>query len=885
MFCHLHLHSEYSILDGFGKAKDYLVRAKELGQTHLALTNHGNIDGLLDFQSEAKKHKIKSILGCEFYVVQNMLEKSNQGRFHLTVLIKDEVGFKNLCKMLTLANLKGFYYKPRVDFKTILDNCEGLVFLSGCAASPLNSVPGRSFLVELNDKIPGDLYLEVMPHKYQNQLSVNQMCLDLAEEIGMELVATNDCHYVDKDDHDVHEVLLAIQTKAKWNESDRFRFEIDGLYLRSEAEMKQAFVDQGMLFKGQYLMAMRNTMAVAEKCSGFEIKKKGIWLPSIKGISENDEPLMLTQLCEEGCQRLFGKSLAGVYFDRFTEEFDLIQRKGFVRYFLLVHELISWCRLNNICTGPGRGSVGGSLIAYLIGITCVDPIKYGLLFSRFIDENRIDFPDIDIDFEDIKRPLIRQHLEELYGKNHVASVSTFTKMKGRAVIRDVARVFDVPYKDVDEFAKAIFDEENDNNSVEQASKETSEGIRFTSKYPKIVDYAIKLEGQVRGCSSHAAALIVSAEDLTEGTRGNLSVRSEQEVINWAKDDAEYMGLMKLDILGLNTLSVLNETRRLVRDHQGKEVVFESIALDNPQVFEMLSRGETVGVFQFNTWATTKLVKQIGVDSFSLMADVIALVRPGPADSGMTSDYIKRKHGGKWQKKNRVYEKITKNTFGIIVYQEQVMQVIHLVAGLPYSTADKIRKVIGKKRDVKEFKPYEEAFVNGCLEQNTLSEIEAKEFWVALQKHAHYSFNLSHSVEYAMIAYWCAWLKLFFPAEFICANLTYGSDGKKEELVKEAKRIGLTVVLPKVGISDAFQWVVKENNIYVPFIEVKGVGQKTAEEFAKIKKKKNCGFFDLGDRSSGKMGKAIEEIGANGSVPIGDLQKYFSFDISDITLKK
>jgi DNA polymerase-3 subunit alpha len=548
----------------------------------------------------------------------------------------------------------------------------------------------------------------------------------------------------------------------------------------------------------------------------------------------------------------------------------------------LVHELVLWCKSNDILVGPGRGSVGGSLIAYLIGITAVDPIKYDLLFSRFIDENRIDYPDIDMDFEDAKRPLVRQHLEELYGKNHIASVSTFMKMKGRAVIRDVSRVFDIPYKDVDEFAKAIFDEENDNNSVEQAAKDTPEGLRFTEKYPKAVDYAIRLEGQIRGTSQHAAALIVSAEDLTQGTRGNLAVRSEQEVVNWHKDDAEYVGLMKLDALGLSTLSVLGEAKRLIKQNHGHDIVFDKIALDNNQVFEMLSRGETVGVFQFNTWATTKLVKEIGVEDFGMMSAVVALVRPGPADSGMTADFTKRKHGSKWVKKHRIYERITKDTFGIIVYQEQVMQVINLVAGLPYTVADKIRKIVAKKRDAKQFAQYEQMFVEGCQKEGTLSVAEAKEFWEALQNHARYSFNKSHSVEYAMISYWCAFLKLYFPAEFICANLTYGSDGKKEELVKEARRIGLKVVLPRLGISDAHKWVVKDGNIYVPFIEVKGVGPKLADDIARYKPPTGDGFFCLAERQpSGKMGKLIEEIGADGNNPKGDLAKYFGFDISGI----
>jgi len=888
MICHLHVHNEFSILDGFGKAEDYLKRAKELGQSHLALTNHGNIDGFLDFQSAAKKAGIKPVFGCELYVVPDCLIKDKiERRFHMTALIKNDIGFQNLCRILTRANLQGFYYRPRTDFKTILEFSEGLVFLTGCSKSPLALQNGRDFLIQLNQKNPDDFYLEIMPHDYEQQKIINKICLDWKDEFDFPLVATNDCHYIKSEDANLHEVLLAIQTKAKWNEKDRFKFEIGGLHLRSEEEMAQAFLEQGQLTKAARLMALRNTMEVAEKCSSFEIKRKDVWLPKISGLDSSvAEEAHLEFLFEDGYKKIFCGPLSGQYYDRCKEEFELICNKKFVRYFLLVHELIQWCKKNDIMTGPGRGSVGGSLIAYLIGITNVDPIKYNLLFSRFIDENRIDYPDVDIDFEDVKRPLIRQHLEELYGKNNIASVSTFMKMKGRAVIRDVSRVFDVPYKDVDEFAKAIFDEDNENNSVEQAAKETKEGAAFSKKYPSVVDYAIRLEGQIRGCSQHAAALIVSAEDLTQGTRGNLAVRSDQEVVNWSKDDAEYMGLMKLDILGLSTLSILNEAKRLIKKNHNKEICFESIDLNNKQVFEMLSRGETVGVFQFNTWATTKLVKQIGIESFESMGDVVALVRPGPYDSGMTADFIKRKHGTKWKKKHPIYEEITKDTFGIIVYQEQVMQVINLVAGLPYSTADKIRKIIGKKRDAKEFKPYKDAFVEGCLKSKTFSKEEADEFWEALQNHARYSFNKSHSVEYAMISYWCAWLKLYFPAEFLCANLTFVAAEKKEEIVKEAQRVGLNVVLPRIGVSDAKVWTVKDGNIYVPFIEVKGIGEKTAEDCSKYKQPAADAFFDLGKaKPTGKIGKLMEAIGADGSPPKDDISKYFSFDVSTITNKE
>ncbi len=893
-FCHLHLHTEYSLLDGYGNAKQYVTKAKELGFKYLACTDHSNIDNFLKFQKEVKEANIVPIFGCELYVVENMFNKSkNEPRYHITVLIKNEIGFQNLCKLLTQANLQGFYYKPRTDFESILKMSEGLVFLTGCSASSLKSKQGIEFIKKLSEYVPSDVYLEVMPHNMKEQIEINNICLELSEQLNLLLVATNDVHYINQNDDILQEVLLAIQTKAKWTDKNRFRFSINGLYLRTEQEMKTAFAKQGILTRSEYCKAIQNTMVIAEKCSLFEIKKKNIYLPKVntQGMDEGD---YLRKLCLDGYKKIFNKEIAKnpTYLERANEEFELIKAKKFIRYFLIVQELIDWCQKNNIMTGPGRGSCGASLIAYLLGITAIDPIKHNLLFSRFITQERIDLPDIDIDFEDQKRHLIREYLEQLYGKNNISSVSTFLTMKGRMVVRDVARVFDVPPKIVDEFAKSIRDEDEDGSSLEIAIK-TPEGRKFTVEYPEVIDYSIRLEGQVRGASQHAAALIISAEDLTQGTRGNLAIRSDLEVINWDKEDAEHLGLMKLDVLGLNTLSVLSETKRLIKQNHNIDIVYENIPLNNKNVFEMLSRGETVGVFQFNTWASTKLTKDVGINNFSLMSDVIALVRPGPLSSGMTADYIKRKHGEKWQKKHPLYEEITKDTYGIIIYQEQVMEVIYKVAGLLYSTADKIRSIIAKKRDGKLFEQYKQMFIDGCKKQETLSENEAKEFWNMLEYHAGYSFNKSHSTAYSMLAYWCAYIKLFYPAEFICANLTYGSQSKKEEIIKEAYRLGLTLVLPKLGVSDSVKWVAKNNSLFIPFIEIKGVGEKialqgntkniTSEKSVRLK-----GFFtseilqeenNKSEIAKGRLNKILLEIEQLKQIGNEEgLSKYFLFPV-------
>ena len=834
-FCHLHVHNEYSILDGYGSADSYVKRAAELGFNSLGLTNHGNIDGLIAFQKACDKEHIHPVMGCEAYIVENPeIKMKGEIRRHITLLIKNETGFSNLCRMLTEANLTGFYYKPRIGFDSLLAHCDGLVILSGCSNSFLHLENGEEFARSLHRKIGQDFYLEIMPHCIEGQIQTNEICCRLNKELGIELVATNDCHFILSDDREVHEVLLAIQTKAKWSDQNRLKFDVPGLHLRTVSEMIDAFKEQGIVSRKEYTSAILQTMEIVEKCKDFRIQKKDIFLPTVPGYEGIDCSGFLWNECEK---KLLEKSeeenwdtdKINLYFERLSEEWKLINQKKFAPYFMIVWELIQWCKKSDILTGPGRGSVGGSLVAYFLEITCVDPIQFGLLFSRFISEDRIDFPDIDIDFEDRKRHLVREHLEALYGTNNVSSISTFLSMKGRAAIRDVGRVFDIPARETDVFAKTIEAiEDDDEDSISKAVKSSEVGKQYYSRYKKQVEIAIKLEGQIRGNGQHAAGIIISADDLSQGARGNLVVRSGQTVINWGMTDSEFMGLMKLDVLGLNALSILSETKRLIEENTGKEIVLEKIPLDDQKVFKEISEGNNTGVFQLNTWMASKLAKQIKCTNIHEWSDIIALIRPGPSDSGMTNDYISRKHSKKKRKiESKEYESIVKDTYGIIVYQEQIMEVIYKIAGLSYSIADKIRKIISKQRNPKEFLPFKKIFIEGCKKEKIFSEKQANAFWEMLQSHARYSFNFSHSIEYAILGYWTAWCKYYYPTEFICANLSFGSEGKKEEIINEAYRMGLDIALPKIGISDPLLWKAKDKVLYVPLIEIKGIGEKLA----------------------------------------------------------
>lgn len=908
-FCHLHLHSQYSYLDGFGNAESYVKRAKDLGFTALACTDHGNIDGLIEFQKKCKDREIIPILGCEAYIVSDLsIKVKGEKRNHITLLIKNEEGFKNLCKMLTIANMEGFYKRPRIDFRTIREYYKGLIILTGCSASFLLNTKGEKCFDYLYDKMKDDIYFEMMPHDFEGQKIINNFCLDLSKDYDLKFVATNDCHYIEENDDLTHEVLLAIQTKAKWEDTNRFRFSLKGLHLRSVDEMFGAFRKLKIFSDREINEYLVNTMEVVDKCKNFSIRKKEIYLPPIPGYeNKNSDLFKLAMKKLNSISNGWDKEKKETYHKRLLEEWGMIKKKNFISYFCLVKELVDWCKENDIMIGPGRGSVGGSLLAYLLEITCVDPIKYNLLFSRFITEERIDFPDIDIDFEDKKREQIREHLEKIYGKNKVVSISTFLKMKGRASIRDVCRVFDLPLKEVDTFAKEIDRIEEDEDCIEKAIK-TDIGRVFYKKYHRQVDLASELQGQIKGTGQHAAGVIISADNLRDGSRGNLCMRSGQAVINWSMTDAEYMGLIKLDILGLNTLTILNETNKIIQENTGNKIVYEDIPLNEIEVYREISEGNNIGVFQLNTWSTSKLAQEIKCKNIYELSDIIALVRPGASGSGMTDMYMKRKKQN-WKSENKnLYDKIVKDTYGIIVYQEQIMEVIHKIAGLPYSTADKIRKIISKKRDAKEFAPFKKAFLQGCLSQKIFSRKEALDFWEMLQYHARYGFNRSHSIAYAILAYWTAYTKFHYPTEFICANLTYGSDGKKEELVQEAYRLGLKLILPRRESSDPLKWIAKEKNLYIPLIEIKGIGEKLAvrgvDEKQKIEQEENTeekkikiakplyeGFFEKKKikviekkkedivPKLGKLDKLINEISYLQS--IGDdkgLSKYFSFSV-------
>jgi len=909
-FSHLHLHDQLSLLDGYGSATKYIAKAKELGFNYIALTNHGNITGLIKWQKECRKQNIHSVLGAELYIVPNFqIKEKKEKRGHITILIKNRNGWANLCYMLTIANLEGFYYRPRIDYNLLLSHLDGLIIMTACAGSFLNLPKSEEFLFQLYNKIPDNLYWEIMPHDIPSQHTIHSKIKTLSKKFSnIQFCVTNDCHWINKDDAEAQEMLLAIQQRKKWDDPKRWKFGFDGLHLRTADEMIEAFQKQGDWSENIILEGMKNTIKIARQCFQFRIPKQEISLPR-SPLAQNvkNEAVLLDAICKEGYEKIFGNNdWPQIYKDRYLEEFKLIKKKHFIRYFLIVYDLINWAKENNIMVGPGRGSAAGSLISFLTGITQVNPIVFSLSFSRFISDDRIGLPDIDIDFEKRFRGKVVKYLEDTYGKYNTCGISTIGSMKSKAAIRDVCRVMNISINDTNSFASSIsmWNNEKNSSAIQASIDGTKEGKYFFKKHPNVTNLALKLEGQARQAGVHAAAVIISKEDLRKSDRCVLEKRNEKIVCNWDMEDSEDLpGLMKLDVLGLSTLSVLSEAKQLINakdnsrafyhclesgkylflkiierefeekylDYKQIEFDYNKIPLEDEKTFKMLSDGNTSGIFQLSGHACTALCRKMKIHSFEDIVAVVALARPGPADSGMTENYVARKHGETWREKHLVYEEVTKDTYGLLVYQEQVMQVISKVAGLSESTADKIRKVIAKKRTAKDFDPFRKQFVQGCKKMKTLSKKEAEDFWEGLLKWSSYGFNRSHAVAYALIAYWTAYLKSHCPKEFYAASLTFGEwneksrdeNKNKSSLLSEIRQAGYTIMPPKRKHSDAIKWQFVNNTIYVPFAEITGVGENSANKCLEPAKQNRLqGFFGAQydtKKQDTKLNRLLEEL--------------------------
>ncbi|MBU4258271.1 MAG: DNA polymerase III subunit alpha, partial [Proteobacteria bacterium] len=780
-FVHLHVHTQYSLLDGAIRIDALLKRAIDFGMNSVAITDHGTMFGVLEFFEKATKTGVKPIIGCECYVApRSLTDKTpldNKGLSHLVILAENPEGYRNLCKLATIAQLKGFYHKPRIDKNVLREHSKGLIALSACLHGEIprliseNRMDGADEAARTYLDIFGEnnFFLELQDNGIHVQEKVNKALLDMSERLSIPLVATNDCHYLDKEDARAHEILLCIQTGKTIYDPDHFRFGTDQLYFKSREEMHNYF--------GSYSEALENTVSIAERCN-VDFDFNSYHFPKFETPSRQTTEEFFEQKAWEGynqkIKRIKEKNPEideSQYKERIKNEISTINSSGFSGYFLIVADFIHYAKKHNIPVGPGRGSVAGSLVAYSLGITDLDPIEHGLIFERFLNPGRKSMPDIDVDFCINGREEIFRYVVEKYGGGeYVAQIITFGKLKTRAVIRDVGRALDIPLHEVDAIAKMVPDVLN--ISLENALKQEPRLKLIAEKKPE-VDDLLKvchvLEGLPRHASTHAAGLVIADKPLVEylplyrGKKGEVLTQFDMKCV-------EKIGLVKFDFLGLRNLTVIANTLSLVAKQGGTPPDLTNINLDDPDTYRLLVSGDTVGVFQLESSGMKDLLVRLKPECFDDVIALVALYRPGPMESGMIDDYVKRKHG----KKDVIYllpelEPILKETYGVIVYQEQVMRIAASVANYSMSDADDLRKAMGKKKPAIMARQ-RLRFIRGATERGIQSQ-KAKKLFDLIEKFGGYGFNKSHSAAYALIAYHTAFLKAHFPVEFMASLLT------------------------------------------------------------------------------------------------------------------
>jgi len=848
-FVHLHGHSTFSLLDGACRIPALARRAQELGMPAVALTDHGNLFGAVEFYNECRARGVKPILGMEAYVAprsRHSREKEPVAAWHVTLLAKDLAGWRNLIRLSSAAYLEGFYYVPRVDRELLHAHREGLVVLSGCLSGELSywTLQGRPDLAReaagfYRETFGEDFFLEVQRHGIEGQERCLETCVALARELGAPLVATNDFHYEGREDADAQEVLVCIHTGKTLAEENRMRMESRELFFKSPEEMARLFRDLPE--------ALRSTESIAERCH-LELRFGEMHLPRFEVPGGGDAAAYFRRLCEEGLRRRYPAPGPGVR-ERLEHEIGVIVRTGFVPYFLIVWDFIRYAREIGVPVGPGRGSAAGSLVAYCLGITDVDPLRHDLLFERFLNEERISMPDIDIDFCRDGRERVIRYVQERYGgKERVAQIITFGRMAAKAVLRDVGRALGLPLPDVDRIAKRV------PNGPKVTLRETldadpelrklaEEGDESTRR---LFDFALKLEGCHRNASTHAAGVVIADAPLTEyvplyRNGDDISTQFSMEVL-------EQLGLLKMDFLGLKTLTILDKARRLVEAGGGRPPDFDDPGFqryDDPETYALLGRGETFGIFQLESAGMKDLLMKMRPSRFEEIIVVLALFRPGPLDAGMHEAYINRKRGVEPVVYDHpLLEPILRETFGVIVYQEQVMRIANVLAGFSLNQADSLRKAMGKKKP-EVMEKFRGTFLAGCADRGVSPEAAAQ-IWDRMVAFAGYGFNKSHATAYAVVTYQTAYLKAHHPREFLAAVLTCesGNMDKVAEALEECRRMGIPVLEPDVNRSYP-EFAVEPEGIRFGLLSIKGVGAQAAEAIVKGRRERG-GFRSLFD---------------------------------------
>ncbi|MEA3272367.1 MAG: DNA polymerase III subunit alpha, partial [Patescibacteria group bacterium] len=852
-FVHLHTHSHYSLLDGLGKIPDLVLRAKELGMDALALTDHGSMYGMIEFYKTCKKHEIKPIIGVEVYLaIDKMTDKRpriDDKRYHLVLLAENDEGYKNLLKITSIGHLEGFYYKPRVDKDVLRKYSKGVIALSACLAG---EIP-RAFMNNDNEKAERvaleyaeifgreNFYLELQHHpEMQEQQKVNEQMIELSKKTGLGMVVTKDIHYVLPEDAEAQDALLCIQTGKTVDDPTRLTMRNEDYSMTSPEVIAEAF--------GHVPSSLENTVKIAERCN-VELDLGKDILPTFKtpeGVSDAD---YLRQLCEEGLKKRY-KEITPRIRERLEFELSTIERMGYASYFLIVQDFVNFAKREGIVVGPGRGSAAGSIVSYVLGVTDIDPIHYKLLFERFLNPDRISMPDIDLDFSDIKRHKVIEYVTKKYGEDKVAGIITFGTMMARAVVRDVGRVLGIPYAEVDSIAKLIPPPQQGRHvPLPEHIKKVSELNKLYKENAQIkhlIDLSTKLEGTIRHASQHACGVVISDKPLPEYTALQRAQGGDVEIVTqYSLHPIEDVGLLKMDFLGLANLSIIQDTLEIVEAIHQKKVDINNIPLDDKKTFELLSRAETTGVFQLESAGMKRYIKELKPTNIEDIIAMVALYRPGPLQ--FIDSFIKRKNGHETiEYMHPKMENALKNTYGIPVYQEQVMQISKDFAGFTGGEADTLRKAMGKKI-AKLMAEMKVKFVEGAVANGAEPKL-ASAIFQKLEDFAAYGFNRSHAACYAMIAYRTAYLKAHWPNCFMAALMNSDS-GNLDRItieVGECRAIGLDVLSPDINESfPRFTVVPNTNKIRFGLLAIKNVGSDIVEVII-TERKKNGKFKNLSD---------------------------------------
>lgn len=842
-FAHLHLHSEYSLLDGSCKLGPLLDKVKEMGMDSVAVTDHGNMFGAVEFIETAAKKGVKPIVGCEVYMAQRTRHdkdsKKDSSPYHLILLAENNEGYTNLLQLVSKANLEGFYYKPRIDREILSQHSKGLICMSACLQGEIEQKLLYASEHDAQEAIgfykdvfgPDNFFAEIMDHGLEEQKKVNPLLMDLARKNGIRLVATNDAHYLNKDDALAHEVQMCIQMQKLLNDPNRMGNLPAEFYVKSYEEMKAAFPYAPE--------AVDITAEIAARCN-VELDFSTLHFPDFELPDGYTADSYLRELCIKGLPSRYPEPTQEVM-DRMNYELDVISKMGFSSYFLIVWDFINYARQNDIPVGPGRGSAAGSIVSYLIGMTDVEPLRFKLLFERFLNPGRISMPDVDTDFCVVQRNEIMKYVTRKYGADKVSQIATFNRMLAKAAVKDVGRVLGIPLQKVNMITKmipstaknlkeAIYGDKDGNGGVKEL-KELYEG---DEEVKNLIDTAKKIEGLVRQDSIHAAGVLISKEPLAQTVP--LKRTPEGFVVSqYDKNCVEHIGLVKMDFLGLENLTTIDICLKLLRK-RGINIELNKLEFDDPDVYRLLCEGKTLGVFQLESSGMKKYLMELKPSRFEDIVAMCALYRPGPLGTGMVDTFIQCRHGRKEIKyAHPMLEPILKETYGVIVYQEQVMQIANVLAGYSMSEADNLRKAMGKKK-VEVMAKEKGHFLDGCR-KNNIDEAVSSQIWDYMEGFAKYGFNKSHTVAYGVVVYYTAWLKVKYPHEYMTALMTRKSDDleKLSQLISECKNMGIPILPPDINESVTF-FDTDAKSIRFGLSAVRGVGSNIVDDIIRIREK-------------------------------------------------